>query len=132
MYYKINPFPAVRVNWKWGRFMPRALAYHEEVWKLRALINNWEYTKVEIMEALIEWNYSLVFLIEMPVSWSKKQKLKMNWQPHRQTPDWDNLYKAFTDTVFYKQKGYNDSSIYDTKSRKYWATEWEIEFNIIK
>jgi Holliday junction resolvase RusA-like endonuclease len=37
----------------------------------------------------------------MPESWSKKKKERMNLKPHQQTPDADNLFKAFTDTLFY-------------------------------
>lgn len=130
MNYKINPFPAVRTNGKKWRFAPNALKYHSKITKLRQLIKLWEFTEVEIMEALIQWNYRLEFIIEIPKSWSKKKKLAMKWQPHRQTPDWDNLFKSFTDTLFYKQEWYNDSSIYNVKCSKYWDTEWVINFYI--
>ena len=125
MIYKINPFPAVRVNGKGGRYTPRAIQYHEKIKALRSLVWNPE----PIMKALIKWNYELVFYIEMPKSWSNKKRLEMEWKPHRQTPDGDNLYKAFTDTVFYNQKKYNDKEIFDTKSKKFWSNTWYIEFN---
>ena len=130
MRYKINPFPAVRVNWKWWRFMPRAMKYHDNIKELRNLINIWEYSNDEIMEALVNWNYKLEFLIKIPKSWSKKKSEQMNWQPHRQTPDIDNLFKSFTDTIFYKQEKYNDKEIYRMQASKYWGDTWEIIFTI--
>ena len=39
------------------------------------------------------------FVIPMPISWSKKKRLKMNGQPHKQRPDLDNLIKAFKDAL---------------------------------
>ena len=128
MRYKINPFPAVRVNWKWWVFMPRAVMYHNKIKSLRTLIELWDYTDEEIMIALINWNYRLEFIIEIPKS---RLKENLHWQPHRQTPDIDNLFKAFSDTIFYKQKKYNDKQIYKMKAYKYWGDEWEINFYIV-
>lgn len=130
MKYKINPFPAVRVNWKWWRFTPRAKAYHEKMNNLRSLVLTWEYSNDQIMEALINWNYRLEFVIKIPKSWNKKDKEKMNWQPHKQSPDIDNLYKAFTDTVFYSNENFNDKEIYKLHATKYWGDTWEIIFTI--
>ena len=39
------------------------------------------------------------FVIPMPISWSKKKRLKMDGQPHKQRPDLDNLIKAFKDAL---------------------------------
>ena len=130
MRYKIKPFPAVRSNKK--SWSDTVQDYHSKMNFLRLLMNTWEYSKEEIMEALIQWNYSLEFMIPMANKWSKKKKEEYNWQPHRVTPDVDNLFKAFTDTVFYGQKEYNDSWIYKLKGVKYWAKEGEIIFNITK
>lgn len=44
---------------------------------------------------------SINFYIPMPDSWSKKKRLLMNNTYHQQTPDLDNLYKGFTDAIFY-------------------------------
>ena len=129
MEYKINPFPAVRVNWKKGRFSPRAINYHNNMNNLRDIIDLWEYTRQEVVEALIYGKYSLIFIIKIPDTWSKKKKEEMNWKPHRQSPDTDNLFKAFTDTVFYKNER-NDKEVYSIKARKYWGTEWKITFEI--
>ena len=101
--------------------------------ELRALIEDWEFTKEEMILAIINGMYRLEFILPIPKTWSKKQKeLKeqIDWWPHRQSPDIDNLFKAFTDTLFYWQDKYNDKEIYDMKAKKYWWEEWEINFYI--
>lgn len=128
MRYKINPFPAVRSNK--NSWADKTVVYHNKMNTLRLLIENWRYTKNEIMKAMIDWNYDLIFHIEMPESWSNKKKLSLFWEPHRQTPDIDNLFKAFTDTIFYKEEKLNDKEIYTINARKYWDYEWCIEFHI--
>ena len=47
---------------------------------------------------------SLIFHVQMPKSWSKKKKEAMNGKPHRQTPDLDNLLKAFQDALCTEDK----------------------------
>jgi len=61
---------------------------------------------------------SLIFVIPMPSSWSKKKRLSMIGQPHTVKPDLDNLIKAFKDALCE-----NDSHIhtYDQMS-KVWGT----------
>lgn len=125
MRYKINPFPAVRVNWKNWRFTDRAKEYHSKMDHLRLLV--W-WDRDKIIKALISWKYYLKFNIQMPDSWSKKKKLQLLSQPHQQTPDIDNIFKWFTDSIFYNQKKYNDSAIYKLNADKYWSNEWNIEF----
>ena len=127
--FKIDPFPAVRSNKNsWSK---KVQDYHSKMNHLRLLV--WDDRK-EIIKALIDWYYVLNFIIPMPKSWSKKKKEKYNWMPHQQTPDTDNLFKAFTDTLFYKVKEIdwkkiNDSQIWDLWGRKYWWEEWKIIFN---
>jgi len=131
MIINIDPFPAVRVNWKGWRFMPRAIQYHNNIKQLRSAIeNNLEYWPADISWAMVNWAYNLTFYIKMPKSWSKKKKAEYLGTPHRQTPDIDNLYKAFTDTIFYNDKTFNDKEIYDMRAKKFWAEKWYIEFNL--
>jgi Holliday junction resolvase RusA-like endonuclease len=61
---------------------------------------------------------SLIFVMPMPASWSKKKRLSMIGQPHTVKPDLDNLIKAFKDSLCE-----NDSHIhtYDQMS-KVWGT----------
>ena len=35
-------------------------------------------------------SFDIEFYIQMPKSWSKKKKAKMNGEPHKQRPDLDN------------------------------------------
>ncbi len=56
------------------------------------------------------------FFISMPKSWSKKEKEKMNNQPHMCTPDCDNMLKGVQDTLLD-----SDSHIYSVKIEKFWA-----------
>jgi Holliday junction resolvase RusA-like endonuclease len=65
---------------------------------------------------------SLIFVIQMPASWSKKKRHSMNGQPHTVKPDLDNLIKAFKDSLCE-----NDSHIhtYD-QMRKVWGTSGAI------
>lgn len=120
--YKIDPFPAVRSNK--NSWSDRTKDYHAKMNHLRLLI--WD-DKQQIIDSLIDGYYILTFIIPMPKSWSKKKKEKMNGTHHQQTPDTDNLYKAFTDTVFYKRNE-NDSHIWDITGRKFWGEEWLIIF----
>lgn len=124
MIYDINPFPAVRSNKNsWSDSVQN---YHSKMDYLRLLVNN----RDDVIKALISWNYDLIFHIPIPKSWSKKKKAEMNHCFHQVKPDIDNLFKAFTDTVFY-QTEYNDSSIHTIRSRKVRSDEWFIEFNIL-
>jgi Holliday junction resolvase RusA-like endonuclease len=40
---------------------------------------------------------SVLFIVPMPKSWSKKKKAEMDGQPHTQTPDTSNMLKALED-----------------------------------
>ena len=55
------------------------------------------------------------FYMPMPMSWSKKKKTRMNFEPKQSMPDLSNLIKAFEDGLF-KQ----DNAIWDYRVSKYW------------
>lgn len=125
---KMNPFPAIRSNK--NSWSEKVKNYHNQMNHLRFLV--WD-DKEEIIKALIKWSYVLNFIIPMPGSWSKKKKEKMKWIKHQQIPDTDNLFKAFTDTLFYGVKEIdwikiNDSQIWKLWGEKYWWEEWKIIF----
>ena len=62
------------------------------------------------------------FVIPMPISWSKKKRLKMDGQPHKQRPDLDNLIKAFKDALLIE-----DSHIHTYQNmQKVWGREGQI------
>lgn len=65
---------------------------------------------------------SLDFYIPMPKSWSKKKKAEMEFEPHQNRPDLDNLVKAVLDALFYQKKG-GDSCVYMLDAAKTWRYE---------
>jgi Holliday junction resolvase RusA-like endonuclease len=58
----------------------------------------------------------VTFHIPMPKSWPLKKQNDMIGQPHRQTPDVDNLFKALADAVYA-----SDSHIWDARMTKFWS-----------
>lgn len=120
MKIKVQPFPAVRSNRNsWSDTVKN---YHSKMNILRAEI--WD-KKEEIIQKILSWDYEIVFEMKMPKSWSKKKLLEMNWKYHLQKPDADNLFKAFTDCIFYKHK-INDSKVFRINCYKVWGNEWSI------
>lgn len=63
----------------------------------------------------------LKFYLPMPQSWSKKKRQEMRHQPHQQTPDIDNLVKAFLDALCE-----NDAFVYGVRAEKYWEDDGQI------
>ena len=61
-------------------------------------------------------SFDIEFYIQMPKSWSKKKKAKMNGEPHQQRPDLDNYIKAWCDSVFEE-----DSVVWRFKASKRWT-----------
>ena len=96
-------------------------------WKKRpATIKYWAFKdkvrdlKIEVPES----NSHIIFILPMPKSWSKKKKWEMNWKPHQQTPDKDNLEKALLDAIYD-----NDAHIWDSRVTKRWWEKWSIIIN---
>lgn len=63
-----------------------------------------EFKKLLLIEAKkkgykLQIPLSITFVMPMSKSWSKKKKLEMDGKPHTQTPDLDNLLKAFKDAI---------------------------------
>ncbi len=122
----IEAKPAIRSNR--NSWCTSVKNYHNYMNVLRLLIWN---KCDKIIQALIQWNYALCYIMPIPKSWPPKKKLEMDWKPHQQTPDLDNLYKAFVDTVFYKNWA-NDCQIFKIgKSIKMWWESWKIIFYIL-
>lgn len=71
----------------------------------------------------------LVFYIPVPKSWKKYKKEEMHMKLHQSKPDWDNLAKAFFDSIFSE-----DMHIADVRVTKRWVnleTGWiEFIFNL--
>jgi Holliday junction resolvase RusA-like endonuclease len=60
----------------------------------------------------------VIFLVQMPESWSKKRKAEMDLTPHLQRPDLDNFIKAINDAQFG-----DDSMVWDMRGTKLWSTK---------
>lgn len=60
--------------------------------------------------------HHVVFVLEMPKSWSNAKRLAMEGQLHEQKPDRDNLEKALLDSVFGE-----DCNIADGRATKLWG-----------
>ena len=67
----------------------------------------------------------LIFYIPVPKTWKKYKKEEMHLQLHQSKPDWDNLAKAFFDSMFSE-----DMHIADVRVTKKWVNKEEgwIEF----
>ena len=120
----LRPFPAVRSN-KNSSWTEKTQAYHAKMNNLRFYVHP---HKKEIIESLIEGTYRIEFHFAMADSWSKKKRLEMDGKPMQSRPDTDNLFKAFTDTVFWKDKEHDDSEIWNNCYSKHWGKEDKIVF----
>jgi Holliday junction resolvase RusA-like endonuclease len=70
---------------------------------------------------IIQECLSVEFYLPIPKSWSKKKKKALLGHPHQQTPDIDNLAKAFMDCLCKE-----DSHIYRLQVSKFWAEQGKI------
>lgn len=68
-------------------------------------------------------SFMVIFYMPMPQSWSATKKRQMLGQPHKQTPDTDNMVKAIADTLLPA----GDAGIWCTIAAKFWAIEGAIE-----
>lgn len=100
------PKPRMTRRDKWAE-RPAVMRYRAFCDELRSEVNGWE------MPASGVW---LMFYIEMPKSWSKRKRAKMDQHPHQQKPDIDNLVKAFLDALHV-----DDSHIHDIRASKTWS-----------
>jgi Holliday junction resolvase RusA-like endonuclease len=107
------PKPRMTVSDRWKK-RPIVIKYRKYCDALRA---ETEKQKFQITNPL-----SIVFVIPMPKSWSKKKKMFMDSKPHCSRPDLDNLIKAFQDAL-----AEEDSHIHTYgKMHKMWGYEGKI------
>mgnify|MGYP003645133479 FL=1 len=107
------PKPRMTISDRWKK-RPIVIKYRKYCDALRA---ETEKQKYQITNPL-----SVVFVIPMPKSWSKKKKNFMDSKPHTSRPDLDNLIKAFQDAL-----AEEDSHIHTYgKMHKMWGYEGKI------
>lgn len=119
MIFSIVPIPKPRMtradSWKKRPCVLRYWSFKDDLeLQARAL----RYTVPEELD--------IEFYMPMPKSWSNKKKLEMVGKPHQQTPDIDNLSKAFLDCLC-KQDNY----VWHLNAKKYWHTVGFIKINCI-
>ena len=92
MIWQINPVskPRQTVSDRWKQ-RPCVMKYRAYADELRTLAKEHDYVLGESL--------TVVFVMPMPKSWSKKKRLEMRAKPHQQRPDLDNLCKAFMDAL---------------------------------
>ena len=130
MVFKVKPNTKPRMTrsdvWKNDPYHPNPKS------RQRKCVTQYYKYKEELNAEAIDSGYlvtpelDLVFFIPMPVSWSKKKKQEMLGMPHQQTPDIDNLLKAFMDALCTQ-----DNFVHTVKAKKIWATEGRIQINRI-
>ena len=110
MIYPITPVPKPR--------MTRA-----DKWKVRDCVAKYRAFADEcrLRGVKVHPGDSVLFLMPMPRSWSKRKRAAMNGQPHTQKPDIDNLHKALLDAVHK-----DDAHIWKQTVEKRWAEEGAI------
>ena len=106
----IDPVPAprqtVKDKWKPSARVIKYRAFKDELqWKLK---------QKGLLECPTEM--SLVFYLEMPISWTEKKRIEHSGAPHQSRPDIDNLVKAVMDSW----RG-EDSHVWKIQAEKYWA-----------
>jgi len=109
--YDITPIPKPRMTrsdaWRKRPAVMRYWAFKEEC-RLR---------KVKLTEG----DSVITFVLPMPKSWNALKRQTMNGQPHKQTPDLDNLIKALQDAVFDQ-----DKTIHRVTLSKVWGIKGQI------
>lgn len=115
----IDPHPKPRMTQK-DKFDPSKRAINYFNWKDE--LNRIAY-EIGMPLDLPGQIQSIIFMVPMPMSWPVKKKNAMYGKPHQQTPDLDNLLKAFQDALCPE-----DSHIYSIKGElgKYWNDQGRI------
>lgn len=106
--FDITPTPAPRQSprdkWKPSKAVQIYRAFRDEVGlKIKELPQDF---------------FHVVFLIQVPRSWSEKKKREHIGLPHLGVPDKDNLEKALIDAVY---RNRDDSHVWNTASTKLWS-----------
>jgi len=81
---------------KWAK-LPVVISYHQWADKAREQVRH-----ITLPSEPISLSIRAYFAI--PQSWSKRKRMQMVGQPHRQKPDWDNIAKAIQDIFWEKDQ----------------------------
>lgn len=103
---------------------PKPRETRRDIWNPRSCVIKYREYKDKLREELNKNGFILddvlpfmVFVFEMPKSWSKKKRLELNGKLHKSKPDLDNLEKGFLDCIFDKisKERYNFTKLIDDK-----------------
>ena len=114
----LTPVPAPRQSQR-DSFKPSPM-----VKRYRAFRDMIAYLKVSIPRNVTRLD--LHFVLPMPPSWSKKKRESHLGELHRQTPDIDNLVKAFLDSACPK----SDAFVPSVWAIKTWGDEGKIMYRV--
>lgn len=113
MIYMIEPVPKPRMT-------------RRDVWKARPCVLRYrafaDLVRLHILPAQVEGHEKIIFWLPMPKSWPAHKKESMAGEPHRQTPDVDNVAKALLDALFDDDRG-----MWRLNTEKRWAYDGAIE-----
>lgn len=108
--YNITPVPAPRMTrsdkWKKRPVVLKHFAFRDEC---------------KLKKITVKSGDSIIFVLPMPKSWSKKKKAEYDSKPHEQKPDLDNLCKSLLDAIYE-----DDSHIHTLNLKKIWGYDGKI------
>lgn len=117
--YNIIPIPKPRqVSSDRWRGQPGRPPVRPSVARYRAFADQVRVFGIKLPES----GASVLFMLPMPKSWSKKKQNTMNMKPHRQRPDISNLIKSLEDAIYE-----DDSGVWQYRGlEKRWGYEGKI------
>jgi len=109
--FDIDPVPKPRqtrsARWKKTASDKRYYAFKDEIKKIGVSVP--------------DSGAHVLFVLKMPLSWTRKKKKEMLHKPHKQRPDVDNMHKALLDSIFK-----DDAHVWDCRISKIWGHEGKI------
>lgn len=106
--------------------IPKPRMVKSDSWKRRdCVLRYWDY-KERLLKVWgdreLPHTFHVIFIMPMPKSWSKKEKLLMDGKPHQTKPDGDNMLKGLQDVLLKE-----DSHLWDVRVTKLWGVVGSIE-----
>lgn len=104
--------------------IPKPRMTRADKWKKRDCVMRYRAFKdlIRIFRVTLpEAGAHVIFVIPMPMSWTKKKKIEMEGKPCRSKPDRDNLDKALCDAIYA-----DDACVWDCRTTKIWGYDGKI------
>lgn len=126
IFLPIEPMGAVRTTQKQKFVDERAKRYYQYKQDIKTMAMA---RRLRPIEKGVGASVDVTFYMPIPRSWSQKKRDEHKGKPHLIKSDIDNLVKGFFDSLN-KVAWYDDSQVYEVKSRKFYSDEPGIEFRI--